>query len=672
MSGVSIPSLQPSRTRKRACTSKVRTGCITCKERRVKCDEVKPTCLRCTRAGQMCKGYMPLLSKPRPRKPEPVIRRLLPRQTASQSAGLAITVGRALPSIRLHGSDVLYFDFFRSEAVKELSGYLPSSFWSRIVLCETLTDSCIRHAILALGAASYPSVARNQHLPWSPSNDASFNAHGRAAICHHTKALALFREMMANGTDNFPSRSAFIVTPLLVAFTMLQSNTKAAETLLSGLKALQEVCHVWQGKQVRGVSKGLLINEEMEELTCPMLQVYSKQQPIVPENRLLPYSKDIAWTASVSFPQLQAVRQLMCRMCRLLHLLLYTSPSFGLWKLTPDRAVLCGHNPLYPTQKGNVFTIPSNMFLDSSPPPDWSDRPVTSSSTDSVLAIWTSFTSRCLVFLRHCDYTKHSQEPGVYAGACEEQTDLLARLSQWQQFIYGLHPAPGLDMVYLRALKLVRLQYEILFVWASEALDRTRMGWDVHTARFESVVQASAELLGHDFGDSESGAEDHGTLGQYSPAPQTGYTFESFGVVSVLGFVVTRCRVGPIRRRALAILERIWWRENGWDTVVNNRGAKALMELEEQGGIRGADGELFIPAESRYYFGGARWENDLPASQKLICTFAQRRPDELGEVFGVPVVIDLSAPDSGNHGYTLSPALRDYNIDGSGNKTRAQ
>ncbi|KAL2282839.1 hypothetical protein FJTKL_10234 [Diaporthe vaccinii] len=549
MSGVSIPSLQPSRTRKRACTSKVRTGCITCKERRVKCDEVKPTCLRCTRAGQMCKGYMPLLSKPRPRKPEPVIRRLLPRQTVSQSGGLAITAGRALPSIRLHGSDVLYFDFFRSEAVKELSGYLPSSFWSRIVLCETLTDSCIRHAILALGAASYPSVARNQHLPWSPSNDASFNAHGRAAICHHTKALALFREMMANGTDNFPSRSAFIVTPLLVAFTMLQSNTKAAETLLSGLKALQEVCHVWQGKQVRGGSKGLLINEEMEELTCPMLHVY----------------------------------------------------------------MLCGHNPLYPTQKGNVFTIPSNMFLDSSPPPDWSDRPVTSSSTDSVLAIWTSFTSRCLVFLRHCDYTKHSQEPGVYAGACEEQTDLLARLSQWQQFIYGLHPAPGLDMVYLRALKLVRLQYEILFIWASEALDRTRMGWDVHTARFESVVQASAELLGHDFGDSESGAEDHGTLGQYSPAPQTGYTFESFGVVSVLGFVVTRCRVGPIRRRALAILERMWWRENGWDTIVNNRGAKALMELEEQGGIRGADGELFIPAESRYYFGGARGEG--PARQ---------------------------------------------------------
>lgn len=312
------------------------------------------------------------------------------------------------------------------------------------------------------------------------------------------------------------------------------------------------------------------------------------------------------------------------------------------------------------------------MFLDSTPPPDWSDRPVTESLTGSVLAIWTSFTSRCLVFLRHCDYTKHSQEPGVYTGACEDQTDLLARLSQWQQFIYGLHPAPGLDTVYSRALKLVRLQYEILLIWASEALDRTRMGFDDHTARFESVVQDSAELLGHDFGDSESSAEDRGMLGQYSPAPQTGYTFESFGVVSVLGFVVTRCRVSPIRRRALAILEQIWWRENGWDTIATNRGAKALMELEEQGGIRSADGELFIPAESRYYWGGAHWENDLPASGKLICTFAQRRPDELGEVFGVPVVIDLSAPDSDSHGCTLSPASRDYNIDRNGNDTRAQ
>lgn len=274
--------MQPGKTRKRACTSKVRTGCITCKERRVKCDELKPACLRCTRAGQLCKGYRPLLREPRPPKPDPVIRRLLPRQTPSQSAGLAIMVGRALPSLRLHGPDVLYFDFFRSQAANELSGYFHSSFWSRTVLCETLTDPCIRHAILALGAASYPLVARDRRLPLSSSSDATFGVHGRAAICHHTKALALFREMMARGIENFPSRSAFIVIPLLVAFTMLQSNNLAVETLLSGLKGLQEVCHIWQGKQARGGPSGPPVNEETERLACLMLQVYSKPHPDMP------------------------------------------------------------------------------------------------------------------------------------------------------------------------------------------------------------------------------------------------------------------------------------------------------------------------------------------------------------------------------------------------------
>jgi hypothetical protein len=288
--------------------------------------------------------------------------------------------------------------------------------------------------------------------------------------------------------------------------------------------------------------------------------------------------------------------------------------------------------------------MPSNMFLDSSPPPDWGGRPVTASSVDIILAIWGSFTSRCLVWLRHTDYTKHTRDPGLYARACAEQADLIKRLLRWQQFIYGLHPAPGLDTVYLRGLKLVRLQYETIFIWASEGLDRTRMGFDYHTARFESMIQSCAEILGLGPGESEDDTNYRHMLERYSPAPKTGYTFESFGIVSVLGFVITRSRVGPIRRKAMAILEKIWWRENGWDTVASYQGAKALMQLEERGGIRGADGELYVPAESRYYWGDARWENDLPASQKLICTFAQRRPDELGEVVGVPIIIDLSSP----------------------------
>jgi hypothetical protein len=36
---------------------RVRTGCITCRKRRVKCDEAKPICGRCRSASVVCEGY---------------------------------------------------------------------------------------------------------------------------------------------------------------------------------------------------------------------------------------------------------------------------------------------------------------------------------------------------------------------------------------------------------------------------------------------------------------------------------------------------------------------------------------------------------------------------------------------------------------------------------------
>ena len=36
---------------------RVKTGCLTCRKRRVKCDERKPTCLRCEVANVECDGY---------------------------------------------------------------------------------------------------------------------------------------------------------------------------------------------------------------------------------------------------------------------------------------------------------------------------------------------------------------------------------------------------------------------------------------------------------------------------------------------------------------------------------------------------------------------------------------------------------------------------------------
>ncbi|KAF7862488.1 hypothetical protein EAF04_007361 [Stromatinia cepivora] len=46
-----------SKKPRRASRPKAKTGCNTCKNRRVKCDETKPNCVRCQNLGRVCDGY---------------------------------------------------------------------------------------------------------------------------------------------------------------------------------------------------------------------------------------------------------------------------------------------------------------------------------------------------------------------------------------------------------------------------------------------------------------------------------------------------------------------------------------------------------------------------------------------------------------------------------------
>lgn len=42
---------------RRATHNKVRSGCVTCKKRHIKCDEIKPACTKCKKSGLRCGGY---------------------------------------------------------------------------------------------------------------------------------------------------------------------------------------------------------------------------------------------------------------------------------------------------------------------------------------------------------------------------------------------------------------------------------------------------------------------------------------------------------------------------------------------------------------------------------------------------------------------------------------
>jgi hypothetical protein len=73
---------------------RARTGCLTCRARRVKCDERVPECMRCTTANVACAGY----------EQQRVVVPVSPQGRARRQPSLALLSGRNLQ--RLRTSDV--------------------------------------------------------------------------------------------------------------------------------------------------------------------------------------------------------------------------------------------------------------------------------------------------------------------------------------------------------------------------------------------------------------------------------------------------------------------------------------------------------------------------------------------------------------------------------------
>ncbi|KUJ19427.1 uncharacterized protein LY89DRAFT_716937 [Mollisia scopiformis] len=144
----------PKRTRK-IHAPKVRTGCITCKIRRVKCDETKPACLRCIKWGGDCDGYA---SKPSQPPPDAIKKRLI------LPAAITEPLCRS-PANSPFTNDLEYqaFQEFSQHTAKHLTGFRDSDIWSKVVLQASETDSCIRHAVTAIGALNFKDWVRKDN-----------------------------------------------------------------------------------------------------------------------------------------------------------------------------------------------------------------------------------------------------------------------------------------------------------------------------------------------------------------------------------------------------------------------------------------------------------------------------------------------------------------------------
>lgn len=168
----------PSKDRLSHARLKSRSGCLTCKYvlfpddristnprpgvrtllplrcmlntlvgRRVKCDEAKPYCQRCTSTGRKCDGYGTL--------------NLLPSShrdltTLSSPPALMRSSGNARESRS--------FQYFYERTVPSLAGYCGSEFWNRLVLQVSQHEKSVWHALIALGSL-HENFENDQQIP---------------------------------------------------------------------------------------------------------------------------------------------------------------------------------------------------------------------------------------------------------------------------------------------------------------------------------------------------------------------------------------------------------------------------------------------------------------------------------------------------------------------------
>ncbi len=222
--------------KRRKCGSKTKTGCGTCKYafwaichhpnpkfsklikariRRVKCDETKPVCQRCTKTGRVCDGYSLHLVLSGPKGNEAIHRTFtFPIGSKEERRG---------------------FQYFITQTAADLSGFHNSSFWQSLVLQASTSEPALRHAAIAISSLHEEFV--NNRLSYGSTTESEGQVF---ATKQYSKAIGNLRQSLAAG--KYSPVAALLSCILFVCFDSLRGYFDSAIVHLhSGLKILQSL-----------------------------------------------------------------------------------------------------------------------------------------------------------------------------------------------------------------------------------------------------------------------------------------------------------------------------------------------------------------------------------------------------------------------------------------------
>ncbi|GAW21809.1 hypothetical protein ANO14919_113340 [Xylariales sp. No.14919] len=176
---------------------RAKTGCVTCKKRKVKCDESWPACLRCKTSGRICGGYQ-----------------VPPLGSYSWKSLLQLRPS-TIPSSASNSIELRGLDFFRCIVAPALTSPLGNPFWARPVCQLAIQEPATRYAVLAI------SSLYERFDPFSYDFSLS-NEHG-LAINYYNKAM---RQVATS--KHLDADTALLLSVLFICIEFLRGNTSSA------------------------------------------------------------------------------------------------------------------------------------------------------------------------------------------------------------------------------------------------------------------------------------------------------------------------------------------------------------------------------------------------------------------------------------------------------------
>ncbi|KAH7150180.1 hypothetical protein B0J13DRAFT_549672 [Dactylonectria estremocensis] len=224
-----MPAPKPTTARKtRSSTPRARTGCGTCRTRHVKCDETRPSCLKCIKAGWECDGYAA--------PPDPPNKSHGDLENSSQSL-VTITSTKALNitsysiPFRMPGSqkDRQILHYFCVQGASDISGFLTSEFWSQTVLQHSHREPVVRQALVALSSL---------HLDYVTADSLGAEVAGPETLLQYGRALRALHKRLAIPSQD-ATKLALVCCVLFYCFESTVGNAEAAMRHLdNGLQVL--------------------------------------------------------------------------------------------------------------------------------------------------------------------------------------------------------------------------------------------------------------------------------------------------------------------------------------------------------------------------------------------------------------------------------------------------